>query len=135
MKRLKAMSRSEFGKFNRDWQPIRLIGEAVPELFHDISDDDSWSFVVSGQNQCESYPYSNERIQGNQVGGMNTYRRNTDSRAPYKMYWYRIIDSGGEQLIVAGPFKKKGPKGHFLDRFPEEFMRIEVVGSSKKEEL
>ncbi len=117
----KTMPKIEFRDVqDRDWEPVELIGEAVPRFLAGIPRNVACRFLASGQH--------NYAAEGALIGGIDVYRHAPDDPVALNKDWYAVRANSDATLRVEGPFRDAE---HWLDEVPARYDGIQVLGRRK----
>ena len=133
VKRVKKISKKQFEEvIRRNWVPVRLVGDALPDFARGIPKQVLHTFLASGQYKYEA-PYKSAMIpSGNLIGGMDVYRNAPDDPVALNKDWYAVVSSDQDEtmFLVEGPIKDDE---HWIDDIPKRYAGVQVVGVPKKE--
>lgn len=131
-KRVKRMPEEQFLKITeRDWNPVGLVGDAVPSWLRGIPADKLNSIYASG-GKFEGLPHGDERIPSKEIiGGIDVYRNAPDDSVELNKDWYAVIvDQDNEgMLLIVGPIRDDE---HWIDEIPKRLEGAKVVGVPRK---
>lgn len=129
---VKKMPMSQFmAVMRRNWVPVELCGEAVPDWARNIPSEISHSIMASG-TIFGGAPYSSEQIpSGELIGGIDVYRKSPDDPVELNKDWYAVVVVPGTDgmLLVDGPFKDAE---HWLNELPQRLKGVGIWGVPKK---
>lgn len=121
--RFKTMARDEFKEVqDRDWTPVELVGDAVPDFLSRVPRDVAFRFLASGEN--------NAGADGAIVGGIDVYRHAPDDPVALNKDWYAVHAYADGSLSVRGPIKDAE---HWLNEVPRRYDGIEALGRKREE--
>jgi hypothetical protein len=121
--RFKTMARDEFKEVqDRDWTPVELVGNAVPEFLSRVPRDVAFRFLASGENNAAAV--------GAIVGGIDVYRHAPDDPVALNKDWYAVHACADGSLRVQGPIKDAE---HWLNEVPRRYDGIEALGRKREE--
>lgn len=125
MKRRKTIPTTEFEEvFQRCWEPVVLVGDAVPQFAENIP---ACCIIASGERISDGFDKSGA---GRLVGGIDVYRDAPDDPVALNKDWYAIISTDDTRTLgIDGP---KKDKEHWLDEIPARYAGAEIVGSSSR---
>ena len=103
-----------------NWEPVELVGEAVPHFLSRIPSNVAFRFLASGQHSYAA--------EGALVGGIDVYRQAPDDPVALNKDWYAVRANGDATLPVEGPFRDAE---HWLDEVPARYNGIQVLGTRK----
>lgn len=133
MKRVKMISMEQFKEvMDRNWVPVELVGDALPDFAAGIPAERLHSFLASGQYQC-SVAYKSTMIpSGHLIGGIDVYRNAPDDPVALNKDWYAVVSSDQDDtmFLVDGPIKDDE---HWIDEIPKRYAGVKIVGVPKKE--
>lgn len=132
IKRLKAIPRAQFEPvLQREWRPIELVGDAVPDFARAIPRDAGLRFLASGEANAAEFYRSPRIASGTRVGGIDIYRPSPDDPVRFNKDWYAVIASPADPdtLFVDGPIRDDE---HWLDEVPRRYEGIEILGGNSK---
>ena len=110
----------------REWTPVRLVGDAIPEWLRGIPCDIMHSVYASG-TLLSDVPYSGTPVpSGLLIGGIDVYRNAPDDPVDLNKDWYPVITlpETDSMLLLAGPIKDAE---HWLDEVPDQLEGVEVL--------
>jgi hypothetical protein len=133
--KLKKMSVTNFeAVMQRDWMPVKLVGDALPPWARNIPESVLATALASGTcNVVRSQPYQSQQIPSGQlIGGLDIYRHSPDDPVPFNKDWYAVVRSPDDPtlLLVDGPQKDAE---HWLTDITERCKGLEVLGLPKKD--
>lgn len=133
VKRVKKISVEQFEKIGqREWRPIEVVGDAVPDFLQGIPEERLHRIVASGTLcKCNGLVYSGEVLpSGLLVGGIDVYRNAPDDPVELNKDWYAVIQISETDtiLLVEGPIKDDE---HWIDEIPRRLKGVEVLGLPK----
>lgn len=131
--RVKKMPLEQFEDvMGREWRPVELRGDSIPDWAQGLPESIRHSIMASGTKLSGS-SYSSETIpSGEIIGGIDVYRNAPDDPVDLNKDWYAVVVIPGDDslLLVDGPFKDAE---HWLDELPQRLKGIEVWGIPKKQ--
>jgi hypothetical protein len=132
--KLKRMPLDEFeAVMERNWTPVKLVGEALPSWMDGIPETVMAATLASGVcSTGASSHYSSPKIpSGLLIGGMDVYRHAPDDPVPFNKDWYAIVTHPDDptMLLVDGPHKDAE---HWLESIAERCKGLEILGVPKK---
>jgi hypothetical protein len=131
--KLKLMPVAEFeAVMQRNWIPVKLVGDALPSWMGNIPESIMAEVLVSGACPMSSRPYSSEQISSAElIGGIDVYRHSPDDPVPFNKDWYAVIKHPHDptMLLVDGPQKDAE---HWLESIEERCKGLEILGVPKK---
>ena len=131
--KLKLMATAEFeAVMERNWTPVRLVGDALPAWMENIPESVLAETLASGVCPMSSKPYYGEQIpSGDLIGGMDIYRHAPDDPVPFNKDWYAVVKHPADPtlLLVDGPQKDAE---HWLESIEERCKGLEILGVPKK---
>lgn len=132
MKRIKLMEASEFDEVRkRNWQPVLLVGNAVPRCLRGVPTEMVYCVAASGDYIPENVRFNRFVGEREVVGGIDVYRRSPDDPVPLNKDWYAVTKSRGSStsdcvfLEVRGPFKDAE---HWLVETPSRLSGVRSLG-------
>ena len=132
MKRLKKISPELFKEIaDRNWLPVELMGDALPDFVQAIPANVRYRILASGEANSWAR-YASESIpSGRLVGGIDVYRNAPDDPVAYNKDWYALVRSPADScaILVDGPHRDSD---HWLDELPKRFEGVEILGVPKK---
>lgn len=130
-KRHKQLSPKQFQEVQeRNWKPVRLVGDAIPDFLKGLSTGVVHSVYASG-TAISNHLYDEPLVLGNHIGGIEVYRNAPDDPVNFNKDVYAVFVNKPEiagndlMLIVIGPLKKD--KEHWMDEIPERLDGVEVL--------
>jgi len=130
--RIKKMPREQFKVvLQREWIPVKLVGDALPDWAKGISEKVLHSVIASG-TKTSGLPYRSATIpSGRLVGGLDVYRYAPDDPVELNKDWYAVVvvPHQDNTLLVDGLFKDTE---HWLNDIPSRLKEIEVLGYLKR---
>jgi len=131
--KLKLMPAAEFEAVKeRNWTPVKLVGDALPSWMANIPESVMAETMASGTGVIPARPYASEQIPSGQlIGGMDIYRNSPDDPVPFNKDWYAVVAHPDDpiMLLVDGPHKDAE---HWLESIAERCEGLEVLGVPKK---
>jgi hypothetical protein len=122
------MSLNQFSDvLKRNWVPVQLVGNAVPDWLTGIPSSLLHSLYASG-SVINGFSYSTNQIpSGSLIGGIDVYRHSPDDPVSLNKDWYAVVSipNTDSMLLVVGPIKDAE---HWLDKIPERLQGAEVLG-------
>lgn len=116
----------------REWRPVKVVGDAIPDFLQGIPRDRIHTIVASG-TLGPGLEYCGEAVpSGRLVGGIDVYRNAPDDPVELNKDWYaviRIVDTD-TMLLVEGPIKDEE---HWIDEIPHRLQGIEILGLPKSQ--
>ena len=126
--RVKLMPQQKFAEvMKREWAPVKLVGEAVPEWLKGIPTGVVHSIYASG-TQLPGISYSNTAVSAaSLIGGIHVYRNAPDDPVELNKDWYAVvaIPNSDSMLLVLGPNKDAE---HWLNEIPGKLKGAEILG-------
>ena len=124
-KRFKQLSRKQFQEvLNRDWEPVKLIGGAIPHFLKGTPNGLINSIYASGTVFSE---HLNEPlVLGNHIGGIEVYRNAPDDPVNLNKDVYAVFTNTDNDLmlLVYGPMKDKE---HWIDEIPDRLDGVDIL--------
>jgi hypothetical protein len=131
-KRAKKISFEQFENImQREWRPVRLVGDAVPDFLRGIPKERLHSIVASG-TLYKGLEYTGKTVpSGILFGGIDVYRNAPEDPVELNKDWYAVIRiaESDTMFLVEGPIKDNE---HWLDKIPRHLKNIEILGIPKK---
>ena len=129
--RVKRLSTEQFGEIQkRQWLPVELVADAIPEFLRNIPNNVLHRVMASGV-KAATEAYSSHRIpSGFLVGGIDVYRQAPDDPVQLNKDWYAVVSVPGqsEMLLVDGPIPDDE---HWLNEIPNRLHGAEILGIPK----
>lgn len=130
-KRIKKISSDQFREIqSRQWHPVRIEGDAIPDFLKGIPSEKIHSIVASG-TCLHSMAYEDNIIPSGQlVGGIDVYRNAPEDPVELNKDWYAVIKvpDTDSMLMVSGPIKDDE---HWIDKMPDRLKGAEILGVPK----
>jgi hypothetical protein len=133
-KRIKKISEEEFREIqSREWHPVKLEGDAIPEFLKGIPANKVHSIVASGT--CLPGMIYHDKIipSGQLIGGIDVYRNAPDDPVELNKDWYAVVrcSDSDSYFMVSGPIKDDE---HWIDEIPARLQGAEVLGVPKAQD-
>ena len=125
--RIKKMPRDQFEEvMGRDWSPVKLEGEAIPEWLRNIPSSVVHSVYASGTRIPELNYSDSEISSGLLIGNIEVYRNAPDDPVELNRDWYSVIafESSDTMLLVRGPI---ADTLHWLDEIPSSLAGADLL--------
>ena len=114
------------GILQRNWAPVKLMGDAQPTWMRNIPPDVVNSVYASGSQMFAPRPNIAMLPSGDLIGGIDIYRNAPDDPKRLNKDWYAIIANKqhDDMLLVCGPYKDNE---HWIDEIPECLKGAEIL--------
>ncbi|MBE0545224.1 MAG: hypothetical protein IH623_28125 [Verrucomicrobia bacterium] len=124
-KRIKKMPLKEFeGVLRCNWEPVTLMGDALPEWARGIPSATLAYVCGSGGDTLNTSEYRSPSIRsGELIGGIDIYRNAPDGPLQFDKDWYAVVKSEDDPtlLLVDGPVDEAH---RWLDEIPKHLRGI-----------
>jgi hypothetical protein len=131
--KIKKMPLKEFEEIlKRDWVPLQLAGDKIPEWAQSIPEGVMGYAYASGT--CNPDPQTIHKSKmissGELIGGIDIYRLAPDDPVELNKDWYAVVRCPDDPtvLLVDGPIKDAE---HWLNDIPERLKGAEILGVPK----
>lgn len=125
-KRFKKLSFKQFHEIQkRKWEPVKLIGDAIPDFLMSAPEGLIHSVYASGTVISE-HLYNETLTLGNHIGGIEVYRNAPDDPVNLNKDVYAVFANTENDLmlLVYGPMKDKE---HWIDEIPDRLDGVDIL--------
>lgn len=133
--RIKVMPENQFEAVReRNWVPVELVGEALPDWAKRIPKTIIHRVMASGGMMTSGVQYHGGAVVPSEmlIGGIDVYRYAPDDPVELNKDWYAVVvdPQRDDMLLVDGPIKDAE---HWLNEIPSRLNGIEVLAVPKKQ--
>ena len=128
--RMKRMPLRQFEEvLQRNWAPVQLVGDAVPDWLRGIPSSLVHSIYASG-SVINGFSYSNNQISsGSLIGGIDVYRYSPDDPVNLNKDWYAVVSiPKSDSLLLIVDIDPNVDTEHWLNDIPERLKGAEILG-------